>query len=105
MGEWRRAAAEDEVPEGRGLRVELDGRVIGLFRWEGRVYAIDDTCTHEEASLSDGWVEDGCAVCPRHGARFDLASGRAVTLPAVLPVRTYPVRVEDGAVWVRLVGA
>lgn len=102
MPQRHRVARLDEIPpDGRGgLRVWVGGRPIALFRWQGKVYAIDDACTHEDASLAEGEVEDGRVVCPRHGARFDLATGRAVTLPAVLPVGTYPVDVEDGDVFV-----
>lgn len=100
MAERRRVARLAEIPEGAGMRVWVDGRPIALFRWEGRVYALDDTCSHAEASLAEGEVLAGGRVaCPRHGAQFDLRTGRALTLPAVLPVRAYEVQVEGDDVY------
>lgn len=102
MSDFRLVARLDQIPERGGLQVWIEGRPIALFRWEGRVFAVDDTCTHDDASLAEGEVRDGQVICPRHGARFDLASGRAVTLPAVVPVGTYEVRVEGEDVFVRI---
>lgn len=104
MGEFRRAARLQDIPppERGGLRVWVDGIPVGLFRWEGQVYAIEDVCTHEETPLTEGWVEGGAVHCPRHGARFDLHTGRALSLPAVLPVRVFEVRVEGDDVYVRI---
>ncbi|MCE0447160.1 bifunctional 3-phenylpropionate/cinnamic acid dioxygenase ferredoxin subunit [Streptomyces tricolor] len=76
---------------------------IAVFRTEdGELYAIDDTCTHQDASLSEGWLE-GCLVeCPLHAASFDLRTGEPTCLPARRPVRTHRVTVEDGVVHVHL---
>ena len=92
----------DTLPPGGSLRLDVDPPVA-LFRTDdGYVYAIDDTCTHQEASLSDGWVE-GCAVeCPLHSSRFDLRTGQVDAPPAQRPVRTHRVVVEDGAMYVDL---
>ncbi|MGO4760227.1 bifunctional 3-phenylpropionate/cinnamic acid dioxygenase ferredoxin subunit, partial [Streptomyces sp. 2MCAF27] len=69
---------------------------------DGEVYAIDDTCTHQDASLSDGWLE-GCEVeCPLHASKFDLRTGRVDAPPAKLPVRAHQVVVEGGMIYVRL---
>lgn len=101
LAERRRVARLEDIPERGGLRVWLGERPVALFRWEGRVYALDDTCSHDEASLAEGEVlPNGRVVCPRHGAQFDLRSGRALTLPAVLPVRAYEVEVDGGDVYV-----
>ena len=88
---------------GAALRLDLPelGAPIALFRTEdGEVYAIDDTCTHQEASLSDGWLE-GCEVeCPVHSSRFDLRTGAVDAPPAKIPVRTHRVEVRDGTIFV-----
>ncbi|HLB23599.1 MAG TPA: non-heme iron oxygenase ferredoxin subunit [Dehalococcoidia bacterium] len=67
---------------------------IALCNVNGRLYAIDDVCTHDGGSLDQGELEDNLVECPRHGARFDVTTGRPMTLPAVRPVRTYPVEVD-----------
>ena len=85
-----------------GESVRVQGTVaIAVFNVDGELYAIDDTCTHQDASLSDGWIE-GCAVeCPLHAACFDLRTGRPSGPPAKTPVRTHDVVVENGQVHVR----
>ncbi len=91
--------AVSEIPAGESVRVQ--GQVaIAVFNVDGEFYAIDDTCTHQDASLSDGWLE-GCAVeCPLHAACFDLRTGRPSGPPARKPVRTHEVVVVDGQVYV-----
>ena len=82
----------------------MDGDVpIALFHTDdGEIFAIDDTCTHQDASLADGWLE-GCEVeCPLHASRFDLRTGAVDAPPAKLPVRTHQVHVEDDTVYVTL---
>jgi len=97
-----KALAASEVQAGNGKTVTLSGKKIAVFNVNGNFLAIDDLCTHDEASLSEGFVceEDGiCKVeCPWHGAQFDLKNGAALTLPAVKPVTPYPTRVVDGSV-------
>ncbi len=88
---------ESDVAPERPLRVVVEGTPIAIFDVHGELYAIDDTCTHEEYSLSDGeMVDDFTVECALHGAQFDLRSGKALCLPATLPVETYQVWVEDG---------
>ncbi|WP_410599589.1 bifunctional 3-phenylpropionate/cinnamic acid dioxygenase ferredoxin subunit [Amycolatopsis sp. lyj-90] len=87
------------IPVGESVRVEGQA-AIAVFNVDGEFYAIDDTCTHQDASLSDGWVE-GCAVeCPLHAACFDLRTGRPSGPPARKPVRTHEVVLVDGWVYV-----
>ena len=80
----------------------IDDKEIALFNCEGKFYAIDDLCSHAEASLSEGEVYDCKVECPLHGAEFDLNTGEAVTLPATKPVKTYPVYVEDGYLYIEM---
>ena len=94
----------DELPEGEMRLVTTDdGRKIGVFHCPGgELLAIEDRCSHDDGPLCEGeWEPDECiAICPRHGARFDITTGRALTLPAYEPVASYPVRIEDG--WVKV---
>lgn len=100
MAEYVKVAEAEEIPAGQGKAVTVDGRQIAIFNVEGAFYAIDDTCTHEEASLAEGPVYGDIVACPKHGSRFHLPTGRVLSLPAVIPVNTYPVKVEDGQVLV-----
>jgi 3-phenylpropionate/trans-cinnamate dioxygenase ferredoxin subunit len=89
-----------EITPGSTRRVEVDGDGVLLCNVEGTVYAIEDVCTHDGGELDQGELEGRRIMCPRHGAYFDVATGAALTLPAVLPVRTYAVRVEGDAIFV-----
>jgi 3-phenylpropionate/trans-cinnamate dioxygenase ferredoxin subunit len=94
----------DDIPLGEAVRVEAEVP-IAVFNVDGELFAIDDTCTHQDASLADGWVE-GCTVeCPLHAACFDLRTGMPSGPPAKLPVRTHEVVVDDGVVYVRVAAA
>jgi 3-phenylpropionate/trans-cinnamate dioxygenase ferredoxin component len=94
----------DDIPLGEAVRVDAEVP-IAVFNVDGELFAIDDTCTHQDASLADGWVE-GCAVeCPLHAACFDLRTGMPSGPPAKLPVRTHEVVVDDGVVYVRVPAA
>lgn len=75
---------------------------IGVYNIEGELYALEDRCSHDDGPLVEGdWEPDeGVVICPRHGARFDIRTGRPLSLPAIFPVETYAVRVEDGTVTV-----
>lgn len=80
---------------------------IGVYNCDGRLYAIEDRCTHDDGPLCEGdWDPVTCEViCPRHGARFDVRTGAALLLPAYIPVDTFPARVrEDGVVVVDVAG-
>src|SRR2546422_9399807 len=94
--EFVRVAAADEIPPGTGKAVVVDGRRIALFNVNGTFYAIDDTCTHEEASLAAGAVYREIVAGPTHGARFHPPPGRGVSLAAVVPVSHYQGKEEDG---------
>ncbi|GAU70223.1 putative 2Fe-2S ferredoxin [Streptomyces sp. NBRC 110611] len=89
-----------DLPAGESIRIDTTPP-IAVFNADGQLYAIDDTCTHQDASLADGWLE-GCLVeCPLHAASFDLRTGEPACLPARRPVRTHTVTVEDGMIYVR----
>ena len=99
---WVRVAGKADLKEGEGLKICHGGRVVAVFLTEGQFYAVDDRCTHAEASLSEGDVFDTEVECPLHGAVFDLVTGEALTLPATRPVATYPTRVEGAEVLVEI---
>ena len=101
-----KALARSELQPGQGRCVVLDGKKIAVFNVDGKYHAVDDTCSHDEAPLSEGAAfADGCRCvveCPWHGSRFDLQSGDALTLPAVKPIKSYPVREVGDAIEVEL---
>jgi len=94
------AARAGELAPGRMKRVDLAGRRILLANVNGRLFAVDDTCTHEEASLSTGVLQGEFVKCPLHNSRFHVCTGEAMEEPAEENLRTYPVREEAGRVLV-----
>lgn len=98
--EFQFVCAEADLPLGKSKRVILDGVPIAVFHIDDGFYAIEDTCSHQGASLAFGDLERVIVACPRHGAQFDVRSGRVLSLPAVRGVRCYPVKVEEGRVFV-----
>jgi nitrite reductase/ring-hydroxylating ferredoxin subunit len=87
------------VPDDQGLRVNIAGYPpLAVFRLDGQAHVTDDTCTHGEASLCEGEIEDGAVVCPYHLGAFDIRTGRPVAAPCSIALRVYPVRVVDGQV-------
>ncbi|MDP9823631.1 nitrite reductase/ring-hydroxylating ferredoxin subunit [Nocardioides massiliensis] len=93
-----------DVPVGEGVRFVLAElpEPVAIFNDDGRFYALSDTCSHADASLADGEVADCQVECPLHWARFDLVTGKALSLPALLPVQAYSVSVIDGAIYLAL---
>jgi 3-phenylpropionate/trans-cinnamate dioxygenase ferredoxin subunit len=95
----------EELRAGETRLIEADGRKIGVFRGaDGGLYAIEDRCSHDDGPLAEGDfdVEEAVAICPRHGSKFDIKTGRALTLPAYEPVDTFEVFVEDGLIKVKV---
>ena len=94
----------DELPPGEVKIVHAGSVDIGVYNCGGALYAIEDRCSHDDGPLCEGDfdADEGVAVCPRHGARIEICTGKPLSLPAVLPVETFPVRVEDGFVKVDL---
>jgi 3-phenylpropionate/trans-cinnamate dioxygenase ferredoxin subunit len=94
-------AKEGELAPGQWRRVDADGAAIVVFNLDGAYYAIEDVCTHDGGQLTGGTVEGAEIVCPRHGARFCIRTGAALTAPAYEPTAKFPVRVEAGEIQVR----
>jgi 3-phenylpropionate/trans-cinnamate dioxygenase ferredoxin subunit len=94
-----------ELPPGTMKLVHAGEISVGVYNVGGELYAIEDRCSHDDGPLVEGdWEpEEAIVVCPRHGATFDIRTGKALTLPAYLPVETFPVRVDDGLVKVDVV--
>ncbi len=97
---WTRVADERLFDEDPMQVFEVEDELILVCRIAGRYYAVEDRCSHDDGPLGDGHLEDHCVVCPRHGAKFDMTNGAAVTMPAVTGIRSYPVKAEAGGVWV-----
>jgi 3-phenylpropionate/trans-cinnamate dioxygenase ferredoxin subunit len=94
------AAHVSDVSPGKTLKVELAGEAVLLCNVAGRIYAVEDRCSHDGGELDQGEL-DGCRIeCPRHGAYFDVTDGTALTLPAILPLRTFSVRVESNDIYI-----
>lgn len=91
-----------DLPRGEACRLDIDPPVSVFHTEDGELFAIDDTCTHQDASLADGWLEGRGVECPLHASTFDLRTGAVDAPPAKRPVRTHTVVVEDGTVYVRL---
>jgi len=100
MPEFRKIAHVSEIAPGEARAVEVDGEPIAIYNVNGEFFATCDTCSHEEASLADGWLDDDIITCPSHGAEFNVCTGEVLSLPATEPIATYPVRVEGDDVFV-----
>lgn len=98
---WIDAGPADALPEGCTRTIEMGRCTALLARSGGEYFAIEDRCTHDDAELDGGTVEGQQIVCPRHGARFCLRTGEALTPPAYEPVRVFATKIENGRVWVR----
>ena len=101
MSDWVTVAPVDEMPPGVWRVVDVDGAAIAVFNLDGAYFAIADVCTHDAGQLTGGAVEGDEIVCPRHGARFSIRTGEALTAPAYEPTDTFPTRVVNGEVQVR----
>jgi len=101
MSEFVKVATIDEIPVNGSKLVEVDNVRVALFNLNGEIYAIEDVCTHDGGPLVEGEIVNGHEVrCPRHGARFDIRTGAALSLPAFEPTNTFAVRIEGKDVWI-----
>lgn len=96
-----RACSVDDIAPGNCLLLPLE-TPISIFNIDGEFLAIDDTCTHADASLADGFIDDGCVECPVHSALFNLRTGAPLGPPASEPLRTHPVTIEGTEVFVEV---
>lgn len=101
MSDWVEVADVSAIAAGQWEQIDLDGTLVAVFNVDGEFLAIEDICTHDGAVLSGCPLEGDEVVCPRHGARFSVRTGAALTPPAWEPVATFPCKVENGKVLVR----
>jgi nitrite reductase/ring-hydroxylating ferredoxin subunit len=102
MTDYFKVARADELDEGELMTVEVDGEPVCLAKVEGRIYAFTDNCTHISGPLNEGELDGEVLTCPWHGAQFNITTGKVLRGPARQDIATYPVKVEDNAVFVSL---
>ncbi len=102
MSDFVRVARLSEIPDPGRQVVELDERLIVLFKVGGELFALEDVCTHDDGPLGEGELVDHTIACPRHGAKFDIRDGRALTMPATRPTVAHQVKIEGDEVFVKL---
>lgn len=95
-------ATTDELPNGGRKILEVDGLPLAVFNIAGAYYAIADVCSHDDGPVAEGELHDHDIECPRHGARFDVRSGKVLSFPAIVDIPAYPVKVEGKNVLVGL---
>jgi 3-phenylpropionate/trans-cinnamate dioxygenase ferredoxin subunit len=88
-----------ELPNGERLFVDIGDAPIVIFNIAGQYYAIGDVCSHDDGPVGDGEIEGFTVICPRHGAEFDIRTGKVVSMPAVVDIPAYPVQVRDGMIY------
>ena len=102
MNDWIEVGGTDDIDEDDLLRWDHDGRTFVICNTQQGFFALDGLCTHEEQHLEDGLVIDTVVECPLHQGRFDIATGRALGPPVCVDLKTYPVRVEGGRIFIRI---
>lgn len=102
MGEFVKVASLSEISDPGMLSVEVDGNFVIICRYNGDVSCIDDVCTHDGGTLSDGELGEHCVICPRHGAKFDIATGKALCMPATQNTLAHEAKVEGDEIHVKL---
>jgi len=105
MADWHRVADLEEVAPGTLKGVRAEKELLVLANVDGDVYALEDKCSHQDFPLSDGELDGSDVICIHHGARFDACTGKNKALPAIRPVRSFPVELRDGGIFVDLEGA
>lgn len=104
MSQWIDACAPEDIDDEDLIAWECDGHKYAIYNTEKGFFASDLMCTHEEQSLEDGLVIDCVIECPLHGGRFDVCTGKALSAPVSVDLKTYPVKVENGRVFVQVGG-
>jgi 3-phenylpropionate/trans-cinnamate dioxygenase ferredoxin component len=95
-------APQADLAEGERMFLEIDHEAIVLFNIAGNLFAIADVCSHDNGPVGDGDLTGFEVICPRHGATFDVRTGKALSLPAIVDIPAYPVRIKDGQIQVGL---
>jgi len=100
--DFQRVAKLSDILDPGRIVVEVDDQLVVVLHVGGEVFAIDDVCTHDGGPLGEGELEGHTIACPRHGAKFDIRTGAALTMPATRPTKVHDVKVEGGEVFVRI---
>ena len=100
MIDYLKVATTDEIPVGAKKIVEIDYDMVAIFNIDGEFLAVEDICTHDGGTLADGEVKGDEIICPRHGAKFSLRTGKALCMPAYEPIESYTIKVENGDIYV-----
>lgn len=101
MNDWQKICQRSEIPSGDWKQIDVDGTTAVVYNVDGKFFAVEDICTHDGAVLSGCPLEGNEIVCPRHGARFSVISGEALSPPAFESIATFPVKVEGESIYVR----
>jgi len=97
--EYVEIAPASELPNGERMFIEVEGKPIVIFNIAGQYFSIADVCSHDDGPVGEGNLEDYNITCPRHGAQFDVRTGKVIQMPAVVDIPAYPVRVIEGMIW------
>ena len=100
--EFITVATRDELENGERVILDIDGEMIAVFNIADHYYAIADVCSHDDGPVAEGELEEYEIVCPRHGAKFDVRNGKVLSLPAIVDIPAYPVRIEGDEIQVGL---
>ncbi len=98
--EFIEIAPASDLPNGERLFVEIGSLPVVVINIAGKYFAIGDICTHDDGPLGDGIVEEHKIACPRHGAEFDIVTGKTMSMPAVVDIPAFPVKIKDGIIFV-----
>lgn len=101
MAEWVTVCAEGELAPGSSKVIDIEGALIAVFNINGEFFAIEDICTHDGGELASGTLIGDQIICPRHGAKFCVRTGEALSAPAYEPTAKFPVRIENGNIQVQ----
>ncbi len=99
---WTAVAKTSDILVGAFKQVVVEGKRLLVCHTADGFFAIDDTCTHDDGPLADGWLDGEAIECPRHGARFDVKTGKVLCLPAAQPIHSYTVKVEGNEIHVQV---
>ena len=102
MSEWIKVARMGDIPQGQVKVFQVKGQRLVLANVNGQHFAVQDLCTHDNGPLGEGELIEELVECPRHGARFNVKTGEAITLPAVVPVKTFPVKASGNDILVEI---
>lgn len=102
MAEFVKVAEANHLSDPGKQLVEVDGRLVVIFHVDGKYYCLDDVCTHDGGPLGDGELDGTAIACPRHGAKFDICTGKALSMPATMSTLAHQVRSDDQGIYVKL---